>query len=111
MCQVDEQAPFVVEHLRPHGNRHLDGLPVGAVLVLPLSVHAAATLEAALALEEREVAAIRVGNEDDIAAVPPVTAVGPPFRHVLLPPKAERAVPTAAASHLDAGAIVEHGVR
>jgi hypothetical protein len=69
----------------------------------------AATVKVPLALEEREVAKIGVGTEDDIASVPAVAAVGPALGHVLLAPEAERAVTTAAASHLDAGAIVKHG--
>ncbi len=81
------------------------------MLVLALPVTAAAAFEPALALEEREVAAVGIGDEDDVAAIAAVTAVGTALRHVLLAPEAERAVAAAAASHLDAGAIVEHTLR
>jgi len=109
VSEVDDQPPFIVEYLRPHRNPELDRGAVGSVLVLAVPVAPAATVEAPLALEEREVAKIGVGTEDDIASVPAVAAVGPALGHVLLTPEAERAVTTAAASHLDAGAIVKHG--
>jgi hypothetical protein len=68
----------------------------------------APAFEPPLALEERQVAAIGVGEEDDVTAVSSVTAVRAALRHVLLAPEAERAVAPTAAAHLDAGAIVEH---
>jgi hypothetical protein len=70
---------------------------------------AAPALEATLALEEGEVAAVGIGDEHDVSAVAAVSPVGPAFGHVLLTPEAQRAVASTAATHLDAGAIVEHG--
>jgi hypothetical protein len=108
MCEVDEETPFLVQHLRPHGHSELDGVAVGSMLVLALPVDAASALETALALEEGEVAAVGVGDEDDVAAVSAVTTVGAAPRHILFAPEAERAVSATAAPHLDAGTIVEH---
>ena len=110
MSEVDEETSLFVQHLRPHGHRELDALPVGSALVLALTVNAAAAFEPALALEEGEVTAVGVGYEDDVAAVAAVAPVGASPRHVLLAPEAERAVAAAAASHLDPGAIVEHAL-
>ena len=106
--EVDEEPAFGVEHLRPHGHAKLDGFSASPVFVAPLAVAAAAACEAALALEERKVAKIGIGDEDDIAAVAAVAAVGAAPGHVLLTPEAERAVAAAAPTHLDAGPVVEH---
>jgi hypothetical protein len=111
MSEVDQEAPLFVQHLRPDGHFELDRLAVGPMLVLALPVDATSANEPALALEEGEIAAVGIGDEHDIAAIPAVTAVRAAFRHVLLAPEAERAVAATAAAHLDAGAIVEHALR
>jgi hypothetical protein len=111
MSEVDEETSLLVQYLRPYGNHELDGLAVGSTLVLALPVNAASAFESAFTLEEGEVAPVGIGDEDDITAVTAVTAVGAAPRHVLLAPEAERAVAAAAATHLDAGAIVKHALR
>jgi hypothetical protein len=78
------------------------------VLVLSLAVNASARREPSLALEERKVAQIGVGQQDDVAAVSTVAAVRASLGDVFLPPEAERPVAAAAPAHLDAGAVVEH---
>ena len=71
-------------------------------------VLAAAGAIASPALERAQVAQIGIGDEDDIAAGPAVTAVGPALGDVLLAPEAERAVAAAPGLDPDARAIVEH---
>ena len=72
---------------------------------------AALGLEAVLPGEEAQVAQVGVGDEDDVAALAAVAAVGPALGHVLLPPEAQAAVAAAAALHVDARAVVEHALR
>ena len=72
------------------------------------AVAAAAALEQALAAKTREVAQIRVGDEDDIAAAAAVTAIRAAFRDIFFPAEAQRAVAAAARLHVNAGAVVEH---
>jgi hypothetical protein len=110
MREVGEQAALLVEHLRADGNAELDRLARRAVAVGTLSVASTPGLETSLSAEVAEVPKIGVGQEDDVAAPTAVAAVRPSPRDVLLPAEAERAVPAAAARHLDAGAVVEHGV-
>ena len=76
---------------------------VRAPAVTPATAH-----EAALALEEGKIAQVVVGDQDDVTAVPAVTAVRAALRNVLLAPEAERAVAAATPAHLDAGAVEEH---
>jgi hypothetical protein len=109
MREIGEEMAAVVEDLGAHRYGELDRIPARSVLRLSLPVPATPTLEPALALEEREVPQIGLGEQDDVPAVSPVSTVRTTLRHVFLAPKAQRAVSAAAASHLDAGAIVEHG--
>jgi hypothetical protein len=107
--EIREQVLGLVEDLGAHGDGELDRVSRRTVLRLAPTVTAALTLEAALALEVREVTEVGVRKEDDVAAVAAVAAVRAALRHVLLAAEAERAVAAATASHLDAGAIVEDG--
>ena len=69
---------------------------------------AALGLETPLALEVREVAAIRVGHEHDVAAVAAVAAVGAAVRDVRLAAKAQATIAAAAGHYVDARLVVEH---
>ncbi len=106
--EVGEQPPLLVEHLRPHGHAELDVVSVRPAPVRPLSVAPALRLEAGASVEEPEIAEVRVGYEDDVAAVAAVAAVGPALGNELLTPEAERAVAAAPALHADPRAVVEH---
>ena len=80
-------------------------------LVLSLAVSAARSAEVTLSAEVREVAQVSIRLEDDVATVPPVTAVRPALRHVLLTAEADCTVAAAARLDVDACAIREHGRR
>ena len=108
--EVGEQALVLVQHLRADRDAEHDVVAVGSALVRALPVPAALRLEAGAAVEEAEVAQVRVGHEDDVAAVAAVAAVGAALRHELLAAEAERAVAAAAAPDADPRAVVEHGL-
>src|SRR5205085_10533951 len=106
--QIGDQLLVLVEDLRADGNADLGRLARGAVLERAAPRLTAAGLERLARAERREVAEIRVGDEHDVAAGAPVTAVGPPFRHVLLAPEVQAAVAAATRLNADAGAVMEH---
>ena len=98
----------VHEDLRPDGHAQLGVGAVRAVLPGSASVLAAPRLDAVPPLQHREVAERRVRNQDDIAAVAAVAAVGAAFRHVLLAAEAEPAVAALARLNVDRRAVAEH---
>ena len=106
--QVGDQHALAVADLG--ADRHLDdgGLAGLAVALLARAVTAALALEVHLVAKVREVAELARGDDDDVAAGPAVTAVGPAFGHVLLAAKADRASSAAAAVHVDEGVIAQH---
>ena len=106
--QVCDQLRVLVEHLRADRNADLDGLARGAVLQRAAAGLAVARLEPPLRAERREVAQVRVRDEDDVSARAAVAAVGTTLRDVLLTPKVQAAVAAATRLHVDAGAVVEH---
>src|SRR5919198_451166 len=67
--EVGEQPALRVEDLRPDRHAQLDGLSIAAVSVAALAVAPATRGEDALALEEGEIAQVRVGDELHVAAV------------------------------------------
>jgi len=106
--EVGDEVAFDVEHLRADGDVEQRVVPVGAVLS-----GAAARLPATGRVlppgaELRQVAEIRIRDENDIASPAAVTAVGPPARDVLLAPEAQRTVSPTPGDRGDAGAVVEH---
>ena len=68
-------------------------------------------LEPLLAREAGEVAPVRVGDDDHVAAAAPVAAVGPALRDLLLAAEAQAAVASAARLDANLGSIVEHRLR
>jgi hypothetical protein len=51
------------------------------------------------------------GSDDDITAVPAVTAVRPAARHIFLPPEAATASPSIASFDVQGHSIDEHGLK
>src|SRR5262249_62399142 len=107
--EIDDEVAVRIEDLRPHRDRQIDTLAVGAVLAGAAASPPAPALELALAAEARQVAQVRFCDKDDVAAAAAVPAAGAAFRDVLLAPKAQRAVAAAPRLHVNAGAVVEHG--
>ena len=109
LAQVgDERAVVGVVTCVPTGTVEHDVVAVGAVLARAAAVAAALRVEDRLGAERREVAQVRVGDDDDVAAAAAVAAVRPAFGHELLAAEAEAAVTAAARLDADACAIVEH---
>jgi hypothetical protein len=108
--QVGDQLPFGAERLRPDGHAELDARAVRAVLAGTAAGLPSARLEPRLRPEAREVPQPLVRDEHDVAAAAAVAAVGPAPRHVLLTAEAQPPVAAATRQHLDAGAVVEHGL-
>jgi hypothetical protein len=106
--EVGDEPSVVVEDLRADRDAHLRGLSGGAVPRPAAAGAAAAGAETLVRAEGGQVAQVRVGDEDDVAAGPAVAAVGAALRHVLLPPEREAAVAAPARLHDDARAVVEH---
>ena len=106
--EVGDQLAGVVAHLRPDGHVQLDVSPGSPVAARAAAVTTLAGGDRATRAECREVAEIRVGDEDDRAAGAAVAAVGTAPRDVLLTAEAERAVAAAAGDDVDAGTVVEH---
>jgi hypothetical protein len=98
-----------VEHLRADGNAHLDGLAVGAVPPRPAAVAALARLDRAAPLQIREIAERRVRDEDDVATVAGVTAVGPALGDEFLATERQAAVAAAAGLDVKLRAVAERG--
>ena len=67
-------------------------------------------LNLVFARKDGQVAQARVRDEDDVAALAAVAAVGTTLGHVFLAPEAQASVAAAARRHLDGGAIVEQGL-
>ncbi len=102
--------PVLLEDLRPGGNAELDALAGRAVLARAAPGAAALRLDPLAPPENREVAQIRVRDEDDVPARPAVAAVGAAFRDVLLPPEAERTVAAAPGLDPETRTIVEQAL-
>ena len=108
MREVRDEALLLVEDLRADGHREHRLLPVGPVREPAAAGAALAGAEPLVRADAGEVAAARVGDEDDVAAPAAVTAVGAAFRDVLLAPEVDRAVAAAAGDHRQPRSIVEH---
>ena len=78
-----------------------------ARLAPALAVHAALGAQMPPEAERREVAHVRVGDQDDVAAVAAVAAVGAALRHELLAPEGDAPVTAATGLHDHVRAIVE----
>jgi hypothetical protein len=100
---------IAVEYLCADGNAHLDGLAVGSMLTRAAAVAALARLDRAAPLQIREIAERRVGDEDDIAAVTGVAAVGPALRNEFLAAERKAAVTAAAGLDVKLRAVAERG--
>src|SRR5262249_43773400 len=109
--EVGDHLLLLVEHLRADRHVHFDRLSAGAVLPGAAAVRTATGPQEVAPLDGRQVAEVRVRDEDDVAAGPAVAAVRPALRHVLLAAEADRAVSPASGLHLDARPVVEHAVR
>jgi hypothetical protein len=105
--KVGEQTPVRVEDLSADRHAQLHVLARTALLVASLAVTAPLGREDALALEERQIAQVGIGEQRDVPPVAAVAAVRTTLRDVLLTPEAERAVPAPASTDLDAGPVVE----
>ena len=60
--------------------------------------------------KRRQVAEIRIGDQHDVSPGSAVAAVRPAFRDVLLTAEVQAAVAAAPRLHVNAGAVVEHGL-
>ena len=94
--------------LRPRRDADDEVLALGAVAQGALAVAPALGAEVRAALEGLQVAQRVVAEQDDVAAVAAVAAVGPAARHVGLAAEGQAAVPAAAGLHEDASLVVEH---
>jgi hypothetical protein len=81
------------------------------VPALALTVLAAARAEVAAPAQRGEVAALRVADQDDVAAASPVAAVRPAPRDVRLAAEADHAVAAAPALHVDLRSVEEHAAK
>src|SRR5439155_23296733 len=82
---------------------------VRAVLAGTSPVHAAGSLDPPSPLERGEVAKRRVGDQDDVAAVAAVAAVGTALGNELLAAEAERAVAALSGLDVNRRTVAEHG--
>jgi hypothetical protein len=98
-----------VEDLRADRHPHLDRLTIGSVLALPTTVAALARVDRMPPLQVCKIADRRIGEEDDIAASPAVTAVGPSLGDELLAAKRQPAVATAAGLDVKLRAVGKRG--
>ena len=96
-----------VEDLRAERHVHDGVVPAPARHALALAVHAALAAQVPAEAERREIAHVGIGEQDDIAAVAAVAAVGPALGHELLAPERDAAVATATGLHDHRRAIVE----
>ena len=108
MGEVGDEMTLAVEHLRAHGDTQLHVVAVRAVLPRAASRPTTPCGVLPPGAKRRQVAQIRIGDEDDVASRAAVAAVRTAARHVLLAPEAERAVSTTPGDRDDAGAVVEH---
>jgi hypothetical protein len=108
--QVPAVAGLWVLHHRARGHSDLEQLRRGAVLVRALPVAAARGVEVRPVPEAREVAQRRVGDDHHVATTAAVAPVRAALGDVRLAPEGDHAVPAIAASHVDARAVVEHGL-
>jgi hypothetical protein len=65
-------------------------------------------LEVPARAERRQIAEVRVCDQDDVPAGPAVAAVRATLRDVLLATEVDAAVAATTRLHLDAGAVLEH---
>jgi hypothetical protein len=79
------------------------------VLARTSAVAALARLDHLPALQAREIAKRRFGNEHDVAALAAVAAVRPALRDELLAAKRQTAVPATAGLDVKLGAVAERG--
>ena len=95
VCEIGDQPVVRIEHLR--ADRYLEH-DVGAALAgreAAAAGSATARLHLLFRAEAGEVSALRIRDEDHVAAVAAVTAVGPTLRHELLPAEVDAAVTAA----------------
>ena len=92
----------------PTGTASSRPSPRRPCLARALAVRAPLRPEVRRLAEAGQVAQVAVGDQDDIAAVAAVTAVGAALGHVLLAPEADAAVAAAAALDIDRGSVGEH---
>jgi hypothetical protein len=107
--EVHEEAAVRVERLRTDRHAKLDIVALGAMLVRALAVNAASTLETLPSSECGKIAEVGIGDERHVAALAPVSPIGPALRDELLTTKTERTVASASSPDLDPGAVTEHG--
>ena len=111
VCEIGDEIAAVGRDLRADGDGYLG---VGAGRAVLARAPARLTLprrEPLRAPERGEVAQLRIGDEDDVAAAAAVAAVRPALRDVLLPAEAQSAVAAAACLDANLGSVVEHRFR
>jgi hypothetical protein len=96
------------EHLRPDGEPEHRILAVRAVRKTTAAAAAVPRAKLLVRAEAREVAPPRIRDEDDVAAVTAVTAVGAAARNVLLAAEVDGAVAPASGDNRQSGSVVKH---
>jgi hypothetical protein len=92
---------------RPDRHFHDQGFSVPPVLVLALSMPASFCTQVRLVIERREIIGVRVGFENDAAAVTAVATVGSPARNKLFPSKAAATIAAISRLRMDANMVDE----
>ena len=91
----------------PSGTCTIASRAAPAGLAASLAVTPALTAQVPLEAERREIAHVADREQDDVAAVAAVAAVGPALGHELLAPERDAAVATSPGLHDHGRAIVE----
>ena len=100
--EIRDQAAVLVEHLGPDGDTKLDRLARRPVLQRAAAGRTAACPVPSLHTKSRQIAQIRVRDQNDVASRSAVATVGAALGDVLLTAKVQ--APVAAAARLDVGA-------
>src|SRR5207237_4999401 len=110
VCEIGDEIAAVGRDLRADGDGYLG---VGAGRAVLARAPARLTLprrEPLRAPERGEVAQLRIGDEDDVAAAAAVAAVRPALRDVLLAPEVDRPVTAAPRDDVNARLVVKRGI-
>jgi hypothetical protein len=87
MREIRNHTTLGVEHLRPHRDVQLGIVAGRALLEGAAPVGASARFHVLIRPERREIAPVRVGQQDDVSPAPAVAAVRTALRDELLTPK------------------------
>ena len=107
----DERAGLDLAHLGADRNLADDVAAAPARLAAALAVTASIGVQVRPEAERAEVAATRRGDQDDVAAIAPVAAVGTALRHELLTAEGHAAVAAAACAYVQGCSVREHRAR